>query len=336
MRKPKALKKGDTIGIISPSCGLAGFYPKRFKRAINFLRNLGFNTKVGKYALVKGYIAGEPEERAKDLNSMLYDEEVKAILCTIGGEHCIQLIDKIDYSYFKRYPKIFIGYSDITVLHLAFYKKSKVVTFYGPMLLTQFGEYPEPFEYTLEYFEKAVMQAKPIGKIYASNYTDEFVDWKFKKERKLSKKNKFLWLKEGEAEGKLLGGCLPSLLRLAGTRIFPKFKNCLLFLELPEGEQEDQPYPIEKVDADLSQLKQIGIFDEINGLIFGLPYRYDKRTYEKLKQLLAKRLREYDFPSLLNVNFGHCDPIITLPYGVKAKLSSCENSFLIEESGVKE
>ena len=333
---PPKLEKGDTIGFVAPSAGLAKIFEYRVKRAIKWFEKQGFKVKLGKYFWKEGYIAGEPEERAEDLNEMIYDPEVKAIISLIGGEHSIQLVDLIDYKAFRKNPKIFVGFSDITVLHLAFYKKSRVVTFYGPMVLTQFGEYPEPYEYTVKYFLKAVMDGY-IGKIEPTKYTDQFLDWAIYKEtpRTEWKENKFLWLGEGEAEGKLLGGCLPSILRLAGTKYFPDFHDTILFIETPEGEKPGEPYDLEKVDADISQLKAMGIFDEINGLIIGIPYRYTEDMKREFYELILRRLKEYDFPILANVNFGHTDPIITIPYGTKARISSKEDLFEIVEKCVK-
>jgi len=262
---------------------------------------------------------------------MIYNERIKAIICAIGGDHSIQLLKYIDFKKFRSNPKIFSGFSDITVLHLAFYKISKVQTFYGPMILTQFGEYPKPFDYTVEFFLKVVMRKEREIKIMPSNYTDQFLDWRKYRNvaRSKFKRNKFLWLREGKAKGKLIGGCLPSILRVAGTKYFPSFKNSLIFLETPEGEKPGKPYSLEKVDADLSQLKEIGIFDYARGLILGIPYRYDEKMKREFYELVLKRLEEFDFPILANVNFGHTDPIITIPYGSIGILDSNENTFII-------
>ncbi len=332
MIKPLKLCPGDGIGFVSPSAGLAGVFKYRVKRAINWFENQGFRVKLSKYFFKKGYIAGTPEQRAQDLNNMIYDEEVRAIIPAIGGNHSVQLLSLIDFKAFAKQQKIFLGFSDITVLHLAFYTASRVTTFYGPMVLTQFGEYPKPHDYTIQYFKKAVMKGF-IGVVKPSSYTDEFLDWaKFKnKARTKFKPNKFKWLKPGTAKGKLLGGCLPSMLRVAGTRYWPSFKNSLLFLETPEGVKPGTPYSLENVDRDLSQLLEIGVFDKINGLILGIPYRYTSTMKNQFYKLILERLKNYDFPILANVNFGHTDPIITIPYGVKAEISSFNNTFVVND-----
>ncbi len=328
---PPSLKKNDVIGFVSPSAGLAGIFKYRVKRAIKWFKKQDLKVKLSKNFWKTGYIAGEPEERARDLNEMIYDKEVKAIICAIGGENSIQLLKYIDFKTFRKNPKIFVGFSDISVLHLSFYKTSGVQTFYGPMALTQFGEYPKPFDYTIEYFFKIVMKREKVIEVKPTNYTDQFLDWaKYKNvARTRFKKNEFLWLREGRAKGKLIGGCLPSILRVAGTRHFPSFKNSMIFLETPEGEKPGKFYPIEKVDANLSQLIEIGIFDKAKGLILGVPYQYTEKMKKEFYQLILKRLKDFDFPILANVNFGHTDPIITIPYGSTGILDSYQKTFFI-------
>ncbi len=326
------LRKNDTVGFVSPSAGLAGIFKYRANRAIRWFEKQGFEVKLGRNFWKTGYIAGKPEERARDINEMIYDKSVRAITCAIGGEHSIQLLKYIDFKAFRKNPKIFVGFSDITVLHLAFYKISKVQTFYGPMVLTQFGEYPKPFEYTVDYFFKAVMRKEKLIKVVPTSYTDQFLDWaKYKTvPRTKFKKNNFLWLRKGKARGKLMGGCLPSVLRLVGTKYFPSFKNSVIFLETPEGYKPGKPYPIEKVDADISQLIEIGVFDKAKGLVLGIPYKYSERMKKEFYSLILERLKDFDFPILANVNFGHTDPIITIPYGSVGILDSFKGNFTIK------
>ena len=192
------------------------------ERAARWFERNGFEVVYSRHFWKEGYIAGEPEERAQDINEMIDDPDVKAIIPLIGGEHSIQLVDLLDYRAFRRNPKVFSGFSDITVLHLAFYTKSGVTTFYGPMVLTQFGEFPAPHEYTVEYFFRAVAEQN-IGIVRPTKYTDQFLDWARYKDvpRTEWKENSYVWLREGRAEGPLVGGCLPSLLRVAGTEYFP-------------------------------------------------------------------------------------------------------------------
>ncbi len=339
--KPRYLRKGDTIGIVSPSAPLAGLFPHRTKRAIEAIKALGFRVKLGRYALkVTGYTAGDPKERAEDINSFFKDKKIKAIISFIGGNHSNQILRYLKFDLIKKNPKIFLGYSDISVLHFALYTQARLVSFYGPAALTQFAEYPKIFSYTQDYFEKAIMIPSPIGKIEpSSHWTDEILDWKkresSKRTRKLKKNTGWQWIKPGKAEGPILGGCLPSIVHLRGTKYWPDFTNSIFFWEIPESECNfKKGESIEEVDAYLTDLELSGVFNKIKGMLIGRPFRYTKKQTHQLIHLIEKKMKYYDFPILFNVDIGHTDPMITIPLGVKIKIDSNKNIFEFIEKGV--
>jgi len=341
MIKPKKLEKGDTIAIISPSAGLASIFPHRLDNAAKFLESQGY--KIKEFSCTRknrGWESAPAEERAKDLMNAFKDKEVKAIICSIGGHTSNKILEFLDFEEIKENAKIFCGYSDISVLHYAIHKKSGIVTFYGPAAMTQFGEYPEPLSYTLEYFEKAISIAEPIGRVIpSSEWTDEILDWDKKEDlarpRKLIKNEGFEWLKEGKAEGEILGGCLPSIAHLIGTEYWPDHNNKILFLETPEGQDFGKGLSLAEADSLLADLRIIKIFEKIKGLIIGRPFRYSEEEQQKFKEIILENTRGYDFPILYGADVGHTDPIITIPLGVKAKLDSLNNLFSIEEAGVE-
>jgi len=341
MIKPNKLQKGDTIGIIAPSGGLAKFAPHRLDNAIKFLNSQGYKIKEFPCSRKNnGHESAPAKERAAEIMAAFTDKEVKAIICLIGGSTANKTLEYLDFNKIRKNPKIFSGYSDISILHYALNKKSELVTFYGPCIMTQFGENPRPLEYTLKQFYSAVASSDPIGKINASdNYTDEVLNWfdksDTKRPRKLEDNLGYEWLRKGNASGKLIGDCLPSILHLAGTDYWPKYKNNLLFLELPEGQDFREGTPLDCADAMLADLRNLGVFGNISGLVFGRPFKYSKEDFEKLKEVILDNTRDYSFPILYNANIGHADPIITIPIGVKAKLDSSKNYFGIIESGVK-
>ena len=341
MIKPKVLKKGDTIGIVSPSSPLGGLLKHRLKQGIKSLEDLGFKVKLGKNALkVTDYTAGSFMERAEDLNSMFANKNIKGIISMIGGFHSNQIVDLLDYDLISKNPKVFIGFSDISVLHFAINTQSLLVTFYGPAILTQFGEKFGVDNYTLEYFKKAVMSVEPIGEITPSkNWTDEVLDWFLKKDlerpRSMKKNEGHIWLKEGNCKGELIGGCITSILHLRGTKYWPDFKNKIFFWEIPESSSDiTRGEPLSKVDAHLVDLKLSGVFDEVAGMIIGRPKGYSEGESKKLKNVILSNFSKHSFPILYNVNIGHTDPIITLPIGVEAELNSKKNSFRVIESAV--
>ena len=170
MIKPPRLKPGDTIGIVSPSWGGAGAFPHRVAQGINALENLGFKVVIAKHALnQKGFTSDTPANRVQDIHEMYADPQIKAIIAAIGGAHSCHLLPLLDFELISHFPKVFMGFSDITVLNVAIWKKTGITTFNGPALLTDFAEYPEMFSYTREYFVKAVMREEPIGKVDPSS-----------------------------------------------------------------------------------------------------------------------------------------------------------------------
>lgn len=333
---PHKLKKGDTIGFISPSAGLAPFAMHRIDNAISFFKKKGFKVKVGKNALKNnGYVSASIEDRISDFHEMFSDPKVKAIICTIGGNNSNQLLSKIDWKLIKENPKIFMGYSDISVLHFALQKKANLVTYYGPCVMTQFGEYPSTLEYTWDLFsEQVINKSKKSSEIVASKkWTDETPDW-FKKfdlngPRKLFKNKGYEWLRKGKAVGRAWGGTIPSINYLMGTDYWIKPQNSIFFLDIPEGKDVFSGLPLSEVDAYLTNLFNADVFEHISGMIIGRPYRYSESDQKELKNIVLRIMKNYKFPILYNANIGHADPIITLRYGQTVKLDSAKNQFQI-------
>lgn len=333
---PDRLKKNDTIGVISPSAGLAPFAMHRIENAISCLKKMGFKVKIGKNALKnQGYVSASIRERLEDFHEMFSDKEIKAVICTIGGNNSNQLLPLIDYKLVKKNPKIFMGYSDVSVLHFALQSQCGLATYYGPCLMTQFGEYPRILDYTKKYF---LMQ---ILKTYGANHdiiaskiwTDETPDWFKKKDllgsRKLFKNSGYSWLKKGRAKGSAWGGTIPSINYLLGTKYWVKPQKNIFFLDIPEGKDIFSGLALSEVDAYLTNLYNAGVFDNICGMIVGRPYKYSEKNQKDLKEIILRIVQKYDFPILYNTNIGHVDPIITLRYGQSIEINSNLNLFRI-------
>jgi muramoyltetrapeptide carboxypeptidase len=341
MIKPSRLQRGDTIGLVSPSSGVAGLAPHRFEIGVKNLEQLGLKIKVGTHArTVAGWTAGTAEQRADDLNAMFADTDVKAIMCCIGGFHANQIVRLLDYPMIEKNPKIFIGFSDISVLHFALHAQANLVTFYGPALLTQFGE---PFgvnSYTLEMFLRALTNNDPIGRVAASTeWTDEVLNWFQKKDlerpRMMKPNAGHIWLVPGSCQGVLVGGCITSILHLRGTEFWPKTDGRIFFWEIPESDSDmKKGESVARVDAFLTDLELSKTFDQITGMIIGRPKGYSDEDEQLLRKVILSHMKSYEIPILYNVDIGHTDPIMTLPLGVEAKLDSKTNTFSIVESAV--
>lgn len=331
---PPRLKKGDTIGLVSISSPSAGMFPHRVEHATKTLKALGIKVKLGKNALrVTDYTAGTPAQRAADINAMFADPDVQAIMCMIGGNHSNQLVDLLDYELIRAHPKIFVGYSDATVLHHALRARAGLTTYYGPAAITQFAENPTVLAYTWEYFQKAVMSDEPIGAVTASaEWTDENLDWSTKKDlerpRSMKKNTGYVWLNKGSASGPMLGGCIASLMHLRGTDLWPNLQGAVFFWEISEGEADfTRGDSIANVATYLADLKLSHAFDSITGMIVGRPYGYTPEEHEQLLDLLHTNFAGAKFPTLFNVDIGHSDPMITVPLGATCCLDSDKNLF---------
>ena len=310
--KPKKLKKGDVIGIISPASSASDF--TRIEKGVKYLEKLGYYVEVGEnVGKSHGYLAGTDEERLTDLHSMFKNKNVKAIINVRGGYGSGRLLDKIDYSIIKQNPKIFVGYSDITALQMAFLNKTGLVTFAGPMLAVDFWK-DEVNGFTEEFFWNMVTSSKKIGKIINPDNEN------------------FYTLTKGRGEGNLVGGNLALLVSLLGTPFAPNFKKSVIMLE----EIGEEPY---RIDRMLYQLKYAtNNFKEVEGIIIGRfvdCYIKDKESPSlSLNDVISDYFEKLKIPVFYNVKHGHIEQNITIPWGLKTKLNTSRNFIEIVESAV--
>jgi muramoyltetrapeptide carboxypeptidase LdcA involved in peptidoglycan recycling len=333
--KAHKLQRGDTVGIVSPAWGGAGAYPHRLQRGIAQLEALGLRAKVARHAQNQlGFVSDSAQNRASDLHAMFADPQVKAIIAAIGGDHSCHLLPLLDFDLIRAHPKIFMGYSDITVLNIAIWQATGLTTFNGPAILTDFGEYPAMFEYTRLSMLRTLTQAEAIGRIEpSSQWTEEFLDWWGQKDleraRALEPSAGWSWLKQGCGEGILVGGCLESLQHLRGTSFWPDWRDTILFIET----SEEKPSPAE-VDGILMDYENMGVFTEIKGLLVGRPIYYTAQEKEQLHEILLERTRRYAFPIIAEMDFGHTAPQFTLPIGCQATIDTQRQWFAITEAAV--
>ena len=333
--KPPHIQVGDTIGIVSPSWGGAGRFPHRVEMGKKQLVALGFQVCFSKHALNVGdWVSDRAENRAADIHEMFANPKIKAVIAAIGGDHSCQLLPHLDFDLIHSNPKIFMGYSDITVLNVAIWKMTGLVTNNGPALLTDFAEYPKMMDYTQDYFKKTLCDPSPIGQIQPSpTWTEEFQDWGKKADlerpREMKTSPGWTWLKPGKAQGSLVGGCLESLDHLRGTRYWPDFKDTIFFFET----SEEAPPP-ERVDSLLMDYENMGILQELSGMIVGRPMRYTAEQKEALREIILTRTQAFDFPIISDMDFGHTAPQFILPIGCQAEIDSDRKCFSILEPAV--
>jgi len=334
--KARRLQVGDTVGIVSPSWGGAAIFPHRLERGIRQLEALGFKVKIAEHARnQRGFVSDTAENRAHDIHQMFADPDVKAIFSAIGGDHSCHLFPYLDFDLIRANPKIFVGYSDTHILSVAIWQQTGLVTFAGPAVLTDLAEFPSMFEYTRDYMVRALTQAEPMGVIQPSPWwTEEFLDWSAKQDlerpRVQQPSNGWVWLKGGKAEGVLIGGCLESLQHLRGTRFWPDWEDAIFFFETSEV----KPTPA-TVDGILMDYDNMGVLEKIKGLLVGRPMYYTDAEKQRLREVLLERTRRYNFPIIMNMDFGHTAPQFTLPIGCRARIDTEHQRFEIIESAVQ-
>lgn len=309
--KPKRLHNGDLIGIISPASTPDDL--TRVNSGVQYLEKIGYKVIVGSnVGKNHGYLAGSDEERVNDLHSMFKNKNVKAIMCVRGGYGSPRLLDKINYSLIKRNPKIFVGYSDITALQMAFLQKANLVTFAGPMLAVDF--YDEVSSFTEEFFWRLITSNKKIGRIKNPN------------------SEKMYYLRKGSASGQIIGGNLALFVSLMGTQYFPDVRKKILLLE----DTGEAPYRLDRL---INQLRIANVFEKVKGVILGAFTDCKESDPDKKTLTLGEVIEDYftkvKKPAVYNFQHGHIKDNITVPFGIKARLNATKGFFELIEGAVR-
>ncbi len=335
--RPRALRPGDTIGIVAPSWGGPAAFPHRLERGRRFLESLGYRVIVSPHAFgCFGYVSGTAEERADDIHQFFANPEVRGIFSAIGGDHSNHLLPFLDWDLIRRNPKIFLGWSDTTVLAWAIHSQANLVTFMGPAVMTGLAEFPVPLTYTVQCLQRLLTVPQPYGLVEpAVEWTEELLDWGEKldltRPRRLQPSRGWTWLKGGRAEGRLVGGCLQSIQHLRGTPYWPDLTDAILFVETSE-EVPTPPW----IDAVLQDFENMGVLQRLRGLLVGRPYAYAAQQKPELRKVLLERTARYDFPIVTDIDFGHTDPTLTLPIGSRAVIDVPNQRISIVEAAVME
>jgi muramoyltetrapeptide carboxypeptidase len=321
--RPQKLVDGDTIGVIAPSYPVPP-HQEKYDQGIRNLREFGFNVKEGKTVKLqhRNYMAGTDLQRAEDINDMFADEEVKAIICALGGSVAIRTLSYLDYDLIQRNPKIFSGMSDITTFHVAFLAKTGLTGLHQSDICFGFGADLQDKEakFEAELFFRITQYAEPLGLLPSLS------KWE-------------VW-REGEAEGRLFGGNIGSIERLLATPYFPEFDENLIFF------WEGMAKPLEELDPQLVHFRESGLFERTRGMIIGkirgeepdpsseLGYGIKDMTRE-IKELVLDITMKYDFPIIAGVDFGHYTPNVPLPLGIKATMDTDGAKVWLKESYVE-
>ena len=297
--RPHRLKPGDTIGIVAPSGPFDG---DRFDRGIALIEEMGFATRFEESIFSrKGYLAGGDEQRAARFNAMVADDRVRAIMSARGGYGSMRMLDGLDYGAITAAAKPFIGFSDVTALHRAFFLRSGLVTFHGPMVTTLAGSDETS---RLSWYQTLTEPLKaPLDLAGART------------------------LNPGIVRGRLTGGNLATICHLTGTTVGAGFQGCILMLE-ETGEA------LYRIDRMLTQMKMAGLFDGMAGLILG---SFDNcGPVDGIEALVMEIFDGWDIPIVSGAPVGHGRSNWTVPLGLEARLDASRRELVFTEQTFQE
>ncbi|MFN0139358.1 MAG: LD-carboxypeptidase [Pyrinomonadaceae bacterium] len=313
--KPKRLAAGETIGIIAPASGAE---PEKFDAASAMLESMGYKTKVGKYARGdNGIFSGTDKERLHDLMWAFTDKTIDAVWCIRGGDGAPRLLPDIDFDVIRRNPKIFVGYSDITSLHVAISNATGLVTFHGPGASSTFSDYTKP-----RVFDLLNGAATP--------YKIELADGNIDK-GKQAPLYKTETITKGKCRGRLIGGNLSLLSALAGTPYALRdLKGKILFIE----DVNERPY---RIDRMLTQLRQSADLKSLAGVALGIFDGCEPpagRWSQTVQDVVRDRLGDLGVPVVYGLSFGHIRDQCTFPVGIEAELDADAATLTLLEPAV--
>ena len=294
MIKPRQLKQNSKIGIVSPSYWLNGDV---LNKTAKYYSDMGYRIKLGSSNKLKnGPFAGSPEERAKDINAMFADPSIDAIFCARGGYGCNKVLPLLDYELIKDNPKIFMGFSDITACLNSITQKTKMVSFHGPMLVSNKNG---PIDFNMSIMQQVL-----------SGTSDMIID--------TPKETPAHILKSGSGKGPLWGGNMTLLINRLGTKDNINTDGVILFLE----DINEYLYSFERM---LIHMKNAGMFDKIVGLVFGelKDLKEEDIPFGKSSdEIIMDICGELEIPIVSNYPCGHGKYQATLPISIPAELNA--------------
>jgi muramoyltetrapeptide carboxypeptidase len=314
--KPKRLAPGDTVALVSPAS--ATFNSVELQIAKESLEALGFKVRPGDHMLERhGNLAGADKARAEDLNKAFADKSIAGIHAIRGGWGSARLLPSLDYETIRRNPKVLIGYSDITALHMAIQAKTGLVTFHGPIGLGRWDAW------SVDYYKRVLMNGEAVT---------------FSPKQGLSDRNSLVQTEfrvqpivPGKARGRLLGGNLTVLTAILGSPYVPDWENSILFCE-------DIGEDYYRMDRMVTQLKLAGVLDKIKGFVFGSCSECGPGDGNfgalTLEEIFLDHIKPLGVPAWQGAMIGHAQPQWTLPVGAEVEIDATAGTIRLLGSAV--
>lgn len=329
---PKKINKGDTVGIFTPSSPANFWFKDKFEHGVKELKRSGFSVILGDLTsqlVSQGYRSGTPQERANEFMNLIKNNDVDFLMSTIGGYNSSSMLSFLDYEMIRKKRKIITGYSDVTALHMGILTQSKLSTFYGPALIPTFGEWPSVFDDSLNSFitmsemDKDKEYHLPLFSKWSNHFRNAFTDeWKTV-ERKYQNNKAPKVLSEGKAEAPIIITNLNTVCSLAGTKFFPELDGKILLLEEMNANFDQE-------ERNLTQLKLMGVFDKVSGLIIGKPELLNsKKAPFTHEELIMECIGKRTYPIISSFDCGHTHPMHTIPQMSFVKLDTSANHSMV-------
>ena len=311
MIKPRALKRGDTIGLVGVS-GAMHDPETHFDKMLAGIDALGFKVVIADSCREQyGYLSGTDVSRATGLNRMFADDRVDAVVCMRGGYGVHRMLDLVDFDLIRANPKLFLGYSDITALHTAIHEKVGMITLHGPMPSTEWFDMDD---FTRQSLWRALTSTRPLGALAnPEGVTPRCVV-------------------PGRCSGRLVGGNLTLIASACGTPYALDATDKVLLLE-------DVGEKVYRLDSMLTQLRQAGLFEQCAGVVLGgftrCPEEYERYALH-LEDIISDIVVPAGKPVLANMMIGHTPTKITVPLGAMCELDATRGTLTMTEAALTE
>ena len=298
MLKPKLLKKGDRIFILSTARFIL---EEELQFALQLFESWGLVCVLGKQLFSPcDQFAGNDELRAKDLQDALNDDSIKAVVCARGGYGTVRLLDRIDFTTFQKKPKWILGFSDVTAMHLHIHTNLSIPTLHGPMPITM-----------------------PTNTVEAIDSLHQLL---FEGSQRISI-NKHINNRVGNASGELVGGNLSVMYSMLGSSAQPDTNNKILFLE----DLDEYLYHIDRM---MQAFKRAGLLSNLNGLLIGGMTGMHDNTIpfgKNAEEIIMESVSAYDYPVIFNVPAGHIDDNRSLYIGEEIQINTAKGAIVLTQ-----